>query len=360
MTDAANSAPAVWYDGVNALRHEGEARWDGADALELSEQGAAPIRVPLSDLRFAEATGDRQLYRRASLPDFRLRLPRPLPGELARNLPAAQTYGGWIDRFGLARMAAIFAVASAAAVALFLTAPQWLGPMVPWRWEQAMGDAMVGDFGNHLCRTPQSDRALAKLLGEVDPGDPRIRLGIADIGIVNAVTLPGGHVLLFNGIIQKAKSPDELAGVLAHEVGHVRERHVMTALLRQFGLSILLSGANTNMGNTAFGLTSMSYSRKAEAQADKDARAMLARADIAPNGTADFFERLEKEDGGDGDRPAIAGWLASHPASSERAKAFRASAIPGKHYRPALTAEEFAALKNACKADKSAEPYSFF
>ncbi|HBR85348.1 MAG TPA: peptidase, partial [Erythrobacter sp.] len=76
--------------------------------------------------------------------------------------------------------------------------------------------------------------------------------------------LPGGQVLLFDGLVQQAESPEELAGVLGHEVGHVRERHVMTALLRQFGMSILLAGADSGVTNGVFGLAAMGYSRDAE------------------------------------------------------------------------------------------------
>ena len=360
MSDPNDAVSAVWYDGVNALRHQGEVHWDRPAVLQLVESNGELLECPLDDLRFAEVIGNRRIYSRSSIPDFRLRLPRELPEDLARLLPAASVYGKWIDRFGLWRAAAVLAVFSAACAALFMTAPQWLGPMIPWSWEQRLGDAMVGNFGNRLCSTPQSDRALAKLLGEIDPGDRRIRVGIANIGIVNAVTLPGGHILLFNGIIQQAKSPDELAGVLAHEVGHVQERHVMTALLRQFGLSILLSGANTNVGNTAFGVASMSYSRAAERQADADARASLAGADISPMGAANFFARMANKTGDDGDDASIASWLASHPSSVEREKEFRNSAVSGKKYHPALTPQEFAALKSACKNDKDVQGFDFF
>lgn len=286
----------------------------------------------------------------------------------------AITYGKWIDRFGLGRAAIVLGVASAAAVALFMTAPQWLGPMIPLSWERRIGDAMVGDLGNRLCTTPASDAALTKLIRSVDPDSSDLRIGIANIDMVNAVALPGGQMLLFDGIVQQAETPAELAGVLAHEIGHVRERHVMSSMLRQFGLTILLSGANSGVGNGAFGLASMGYTRQAEREADATGRRLLARADISPLGAAGFFERMAVEGGevigGTAGRRAatkpddtleqMTGWLASHPSARQRAGEYRAAAKPRHTYRQVLSAQEFAALKRACKDDKDVEDFDFF
>ena len=376
MTDPAFTVPAMWYDGINALRHEGEARWEPSGKLVLTENGAVAEEIPLADLQFAETLPDRQVFTRVSLPDFRLRLPYELPPGLAHHLPAKVTYGRWIDRFGLARAVMALGVASTAAVALFMTAPQWLGPMVPVSWERRMGEAMIGDLGNRLCATPASEAALAKLVGSVETRGGQIRVGIANMDMVNAAALPGGQILLFDGIVQQAETPEELAGVLAHEIGHVRERHVMSAMLRQFGLTILLSGANSSIGNSAFGLASMGYSREAEREADATGRALLARADISPLGAAGFFERMAVEGGeavggnaarkdgaeskADNSIERMTGWLASHPSPRERAAQYRDAAKEGHSYRPVLTTQEFAALKRACRDDKDVEDFDFF
>ena len=356
VSDTSFQTSALWYDGHSAIRHAGEAVWDGAGALSLSGSSGA-MDVPLADLEYGEERGGEIVYRRASEPDFRLIVPADLPAGLASKLPAKQTYGAWVDTLGLGKATAIFAAVSVAAVALFMTAPEWLGPRIPQSWERNLGDAMVGDFGNRLCSTPQGDAALAKLLAKVDPAEVKVRAGVANIGMVNAVALPGGQVLLFDGLVQDAETPEELAGVLGHEVGHVRERHVMTALLRQFGFSILLSGANTAVGDTMFGLAAMGYSRDAEREADEYSRRRMAESRISPLGAARFFERLGGE--GEGEENAVIGWVSSHPDPSERAKAYRAAA-KGKTFEPVLTDKEFAALKSMCKDDKDVEAFDFF
>jgi len=357
--DGGFAVSASWYDGRNALRHKGMASWNGRDGLVL-DSASSRIEVPVAELRFGEKRGDERIYRREGDDGFRLILPVELPAGLSRHLPASAEYGAWIDRLGLGRAAVIFAVGSAAALALFLTAPDWLGPRVPESWERRIGEAMIGDLGGRLCHTPAGDAALAKLLAKVDPGDTRVRAGVANIGMVNAVALPGGQVLLFDGIVQQAESPEELAGVLGHEVGHVRERHVMTALMRQFGLSILLAGANSGVTNTAAGIASMGYSRDAEREADDFARARMAESNISPVPTAGFFERMAKESGERKGSNAVVGWLASHPAAVERAKAFRAAAKKGEVYPPVLSAAEFAALKSMCKDDPKVEAFDLF
>ncbi len=349
---------AQWYDGHSAVRHEGEALWDGGATLRL--QGfSGSLELPFSDLVFAEHRGGELVYSRSSEADFRLILPEHLPAGLASHLPAKSNYGAWVDRLGLGKALAIFGVASACAVALFMTAPEWLGPRIPESWERNLGQAMVGDMGNRLCHTPAGDAAMAKLLDAVDPAEVKVRSGVANIDMVNAVALPGGQVLLFDGLVQQAESPEELAGVLGHEVGHVRERHVMTALLRQFGLSILLSGSNSSVGDTVFGLASMGYSRDAEREADQFARARMAESDISPLGAAEFFERLGAEAGADGSDNAVTGWIESHPSPGERAKAYRAAA-KGKSFRPILTPQEFAAIKSMCKQDRDVESWDLF
>ncbi len=355
---------ASWYDGRSAVRHEGEAVWEGGPALVL-RNGDDRFDIPFSDLAYGERRGQTDVYRLASNPGFRLSLPHVLPPDLAARMPARSDYGAWVDKLGFGKAALIFAVVSASLAALFLTAPTWLGPRIPMSWERRIGDAMVGDLGGRLCHTPAGDAALAKLLGKVDPAGQAVRAGVFNADMVNAAALPGGQVLVFDGLIQQAESPEELAGVLGHEVGHVHERHVMTAMLRQFGLSILLSGANSGIGDTVFGLASMTYSRDAEREADEYARARMAQSDVSPIGAASFFERIGGRGGKEPEKPAsdegsMFDWVASHPAPGERARAYRAAVDADATYRPALTDREFAALKSMCADDPDVEEFDLF
>lgn len=359
MIDEAIRSPAQWYDGISAVRHAGTAFWDDEGFVVLRDH-TADIRVPIGELGFGEQRQGERVYKREGLAGFRIVLPDDLPPGIERHLPTPVKYGAWIDRLGLGKAVVVFGLVSAGAVALFMTAPEWLGPRVPASWERNLGEAMIGDFGNRLCSTPEGDAALAKLLTSVDPEHRQVRAGVANIDMVNAVALPGEQVMLFDGLVQEAETPEELAGVLGHEVGHVRERHVMTALLRQFGLTILLAGANSGMSDTLFGLAAMGYSRDAEREADEFARQRMAESRISPLGAATFFERLSAEEGSaQDDFTEMTGWIASHPAPRERAEAFRAAAR-GKTFRQVLSPEEFQAIKSMCANDPDVEEFDIF
>ena len=161
--------------------------------------------------------------------------------------------------------------------------------------------------------------------------------------VFNAAALPGGHIIVFKPAITET-SPEALAGVLAHEVAHVRRRHVTEALLRELGIGALIRLFAGNVGANAEQIVSLSYTRSNEAQADSDAIAMLKRADISPKPTADLFVRLSHE------VPQFsAEFLESHPLSSKRAAKFAANVDPHAHYRPALSRDQADALFDICR-----------
>jgi beta-barrel assembly-enhancing protease len=241
---------------------------------------------------------------------------------------------------------------------LMLFSPQWLAPLIPDSVDDRLGDALVGDFGGRFCATPAGDAALQKLVASLDDAPQDLRVEVANIDMLNAVALPGGNVILFDGLLKQARSPDEVAGVLAHEIGHVREKHVMQALLRQMGLAVVLGGVDGNSGAVVNNMLAMSYSRNAEAEADAYSMQALGNANISPVGTASFFDRLSALDGSAGvvkDNAGITGYLSSHPLSTSRKEAFEKSIVKGRSYKPALTPSEWIELKTMCTQDRKAK-----
>jgi predicted Zn-dependent protease len=173
-------------------------------------------------------------------------------------------------------------------------------------------------------------------------GPDGIKVAALDVNVFNAAALPGGYVVVFKPAVTET-NPDALAGILAHEVAHVRRRHVTEALLRELGIGALIRMFAGDLGANAEQLVSLSYTRANEAQADSDAIQMLQRAGVSPNPTAELFERLSKE------APAFsAQFLQSHPASARRAQRFAASFDRNAHYRPALDSASWNALLNMC------------
>ena len=363
MTDMASTGPddAIWhYDGVNALRHHPRVEWDDHGVyLDWGSGRSGPHRWRL--LESFNAGPSKALLGLLGKPGWRLGFDTPLPHGFAVHLPPPVRYGRLIDRFGLWPTVGVSAVAAAALVAIVMSIPGWVAPYVPRSWENALGDTLVGDFGGRLCETPASKAALAKLTGDLAQGTELRQVAIANVPMVNAITLPGGRIFIFDKLIKDAKSPDELAGVLAHEIGHVRHRDTVTALVRQLGLSIVLGGVQGDVGGTLNAVLAMSYSRGAEQAADRFSIEALRKANISPIATAKFFDGLSKMSGGEKMERA-ASWVASHPVSADREAAFEGSLVKGHRYQSALDAQEWAALRNACRDDprvKKDRPFKF-
>ncbi|WP_423141487.1 M48 family metallopeptidase [Parablastomonas sp. CN1-191] len=346
---------ASLFDGQSARRYPVRvALADDALAVEGPETPAQ--QVALADLvRTANAAS---LSRRGS-PGWRLVFADGVPAPVAERLAPPARYGKLVDRWGLPRAAAAFAAVSAALAAAVMTAPVWLGPMVPQAVENRIGTALVPDFAGSVCHTPAGDAALHKLMAQIDRpgGGPPIRVQVVKLAQVNAAALPGGRIVVLSGLLEQAKGPDELAGVLAHEAGHVRERHVMQGLLRQFGLSILLSGASGTAPASLGQLTALRFSRKLEDRADRYALARLQEARISPAGVAGFFDRAANH------APDEGNWLryvSDHPDAGARQALFRRAVRKGAAYLPALSPDEWRALSEICADDTEAKFFSLW
>lgn len=344
----------IWhFDGVNALRHHPLVAWDDHGFyLDWGAGRSGPHRWRL--LQPLAARQGALLFGLIDKPGWRLGFDSPPPADFAVHLQRAARYGRWIDHVGLWPAVGVSMAIAAAVLFVVVKTPEWVAPLIPQAWEDTMGDAMIGDFGGRMCETKASRAALDKLVKELAPDTPLREVAIANLPMVNAITLPGRRIFIFDNLIQEARSADELAGVLAHEIGHVRHRDTVTALVRQLGLSVVLSGAQSNVGGLLNDVLAMSYSRGAETAADDFSIRALRKADVSPLPTAAFFKHLSAQSGGEKIERA-ASWMASHPVSADREAAFEHSAQKGRDYRPALDAAEWAALRNACRDDPSVD-----
>jgi Zn-dependent protease with chaperone function len=336
------------YDGVTGHPHPVVVTFEHA-GIRLSQSGGWSDEVEAAQLRRYDPAPDTLRLGRKDQPGWRLLLPLDSAAELQALLGKEERYGRWVDRVGLIPALVVGGIITAAVVALGYLAPHWLAPHVPMRWERDVGGAIVGDFGNLRCRNADGQKALEALVERVAPGATQgpngIKVAALDVPVFNAAALPGGYIVVFKPAITETDS-DALAGVLAHEVAHVRRRHVTEALLRELGIGALIRTFAGNVGGNAEQIVSLSYTRENEAQADSDAIAMLRRAGISPKPTAALFNKLSREQG-EG-RSYSAEFLQSHPLSTGRAQKFAASFDPHAHYQPALSRAQSDALFNIC------------
>lgn len=146
---------------------------------------------------------------------------------------------------------------------------------------------------------------------------------------INAFTFLGGNIIIYTGLIDFADSPEEVAAVLAHELGHAELKHVTRKLVREIGLDVLLSVIGANDMGMIGGLTkqalSGSFSRDNEREADKFGIRLLRNCKIHPHYLADFFGRLEEEYG---DTPDYLSALSTHPQTKERIENVKQAFVP--------------------------------
>jgi predicted Zn-dependent protease len=186
-------------------------------------------------------------------------------------------------------------------------------------------------------------------------------VSVINSGIVNAFAAPGGAILVTSGLLEETESPEELAGILAHEMGHVRERHGLRSMAGVYGLQVLgllFSGNSKGVfGDTAQGLalymTTSSWSRDFERAADAHAFTLLRKAGLNTQGLSTFFERLEKDAEKDKNLfPALA-MLSSHPATAARIAMLRemeqAAGKPEYALVSVMSAEDWKAVQNICQ-----------
>jgi predicted Zn-dependent protease len=165
---------------------------------------------------------------------------------------------------------------------------------------------------------------------------------VVDTDEVNAFAVPGGYLYVHRGLIEAAANEAELAGVLAHEIGHVVGRDSARQLSQQMGISVLAGIALGQDPNTVASLAAqiaatgalMSYSREMESEADQYGVQETYDAGIDPVGIATFFDKLVAlRDGAEAG--AVEHFFSSHPDPGARAATVRAliAALPPKNLR---------------------------
>lgn len=247
-------------------------------------------------------------------------------------------------------IAAVILLGVGAVYAFGLNPAQDAARLVPHGLRISIGKQAMASMvaGSAVCAAPEGVKALSQLVSELSAASNSgndYKVEVVNSPVVNAFALPGEQIVIFNGLIEEAKSADEVAGVLAHEMGHGIELHPEAGLIRGLGLSALIellaTGQSSTLANTGNLLLQLHYSREAEHQADVHALEILKAADISPKPFSGFFNRLLKR----GD-VADLGILNTHPPTPERAKmAADAATYPG---HPALSGTDWQALKKIC------------
>ena len=228
-----------------------------------------------------------------------------------------------------------------------------LAMRIPLEHERALGTQIEAVLDFASCSNPAGEAALReleqRLIGQAGAKAESFELRIVQMPEPNAFALPGGLIVVTSGLLEQSERADEVAGVLAHEVEHVMQRHVLSGFIRDALMSGLwavslgdYSGLLVVDPSTAYRVANLKFSRSDEDAADSGAVTRLHRAGISHQGLIQFFERLRGEHDIDG--PA---WLSTHPSTGDRIDRLRA--LPDlRDAKPALDEAQYRALKQGC------------
>lgn len=235
-------------------------------------------------------------------------------------------------------------LAAVAAIGLTLALYLWGIPLmtalvaarVPVAWEERLGQAVTEHLApaeKRCTDTTQSqmiDKILTTLTRPLSKSPYSFRVVVVNDPAVNAFAAPGGYIVLLQGLLEKTQTAEELAGVLAHELQHILQRHATRMLLQHVSTGLLLIAlTGDTSGTTGYGLESartlgvLRYSRQSEEAADVAGMALLLAAQIDPDGMITFLEGMRHKSG---ELPRALAYLSTHPTTEERIEKLRSLA----------------------------------
>lgn len=354
--------PTIFFDGVSSRRRQ--VALTLGDALEILEEGASPVRWVYADIRRADSpAGVLRLASTSAPPLARLEIrDAALAAQvMARctHLDEQQTTGRGVAKIVGWSVAAAVSIVCVVLFGVPLAADR-LAPLVPKPIERRIGDASEVQvktiFGRSACEDPAGKAAFTKLVNRLRDAagldDDAMTAGVLPTSVPNAFALPGGKVFVLKGLLDRAENPDELAGILAHELGHLKHHDNMRGLIYNGGTSFLIGllfGDVTGSSAVIFASRSVveaSYSREAETGADTFAIDIMHALGRSPKPSAELMFRITGKEGGSGFTI-----LASHPLTEDRLARMTKEDRPASG-PPLLTDTEWHALKGICGSGK--------
>src|SRR5512143_1474452 len=320
----------IYLDGQTAARHPATIRLM-REALEISPAGGGTRLWPYRELRQTQgfyAGGEGRSERGGDLPEtllvadsaFLESLHEVAPGLRLRFHDPRRRRAR--VRWTIAAAAAVLAVTAAIYLWGIPALAALAAPRVPVAWEENVGRSAIAYLAPVARRCGDSrlaatmDEIVRRLTAPAPPSPYTLRVYVVNRPIVNAHALPGGSVVIFTGLLERTRTAEELAGVVAHEL------------------------------QTARTLGELRYSRRAEDEADIEGMKMLLAARIDPTGMIGFFDTIRREEGS---QPKALTYFSTHPLADERIARLRSMAAAWKGTpEPLLPTEDWPALAKRC------------
>jgi len=202
---------------------------------------------------------------------------------------------------------------------------------IPPKWEREMGDKWLTEIQKEMtfARDPKGlerlERSVAPLVATLTNKDVQYTFYLAQEPEPNAFALPGGNVVVTTGLMELADRPEELCGVVAHEIAHVTQKHVFRKAISSYGPYLLIrlfirdeNGLLGVLGESSHLLVSQSFSQDYELEADSVGWQYLVAAHIDPRGAIDILTKLKAEQAATAAFDSVPRAFDSHPATEKR------------------------------------------
>lgn len=219
-------------------------------------------------------------------------------------------------------------------VALVGWGARWLAPLLPFSTEVRLAERLLDapQEPAHARRSAALQAVADRVASRMDlPAGMRPVLRFEPSAVVNAYATIGGRIRVHAGLLARLRSEDELSALLAHEIAHVKHRHVAANAGRGLALALLLglvsgdagaAAAQSALGQAA-SLALLGYSRAQESQADEAALLAVVGVYGHAGGLMALFEHLGEAEAS---RSALPQWLSTHPMTGERLQPLRSRA----------------------------------
>lgn len=353
---------ARYADGRAAITREAEYELAG-DALTFRVNHAQHI-WPYADLRRADDGAGAIVLKRRPDTGERLTLEAGADAELRALAPLLFERRAF-DIEGPGVVAGLVGAAWSLAAVFLVGVPLAAGPLadiVPPRYRERLADiswAQVEAFTDYCDDSDEASRILndaayRMMTAANVPRRDEIWITIVDTRMgepfPNAFALPDNSIVVTADLIAMSEEPDELMGVIAHEIAHIERNHIMKNIIRSVGAGIFFdivfggAGAGQAVAIASVNLASLRYSRADEADADARGLEYLDAAGVDAGGLARLFDRFAEQVGSQ--EAGLPTLLSSHPATAERAAAARARARAG--LEPSMNEAEWRAVRAVC------------
>ena len=317
--------------------------------ITLTIPGRFAVNWPYSDIRWAAETIPFHIEHQLNTskkeiletlvvedPDFYENCRRIAPDDFFRSI-AKNSFNWKILSAGILILLLFF-------YAAFKIVPNYfvdqLVDKIPVEWEETLGDGVLSAFPVEKNPDPKVMALLTDILRLLKQSKPEetpynLKVFILPTEQINALALPGGNIIVFEGLLKIADSPEELAGVLAHEVQHIFLKHSTRGILRNLAsgmlLTLVLGDANAVMESVvgiAGQLNTLGYNRKMETEADIKGMELMLDAKINPQGMLSIFKKLlieelklegnKKNSSTSKNAKEVFSYLSTHPSAKSR------------------------------------------